>query len=82
MSNPSRVFVYSYSAPSTPPVRGYVVVTQLGNAVIRVLVDSPDGVRRAGVQAMAERQSDCLLVAEECEPMPMTEALELLSLES
>jgi hypothetical protein len=80
MSHPSRVFVYSYAAPSTPPVRGYVVITQVGNAVIRVLVDSPDGVRRAGVQAIAERQSACLLVAEECQPMPMEEATSLLSL--
>jgi hypothetical protein len=81
MSNPSRVFVYSFSAAHTPPVRGYVVITQVGNAVIRVLVDSPDGVRRAGVQEIAERQSACLLVAEECEPMPMDEAVALLSLD-
>jgi hypothetical protein len=80
MSYPSRVFVYSFSAAHTPPVRGYVVVTQVGNAVVRLLVDSPDGVRRAGVQAIAERQSACLVVAEECEPMPMTEAVELLTL--
>ena len=48
ISNPSRVFVYSFSAPHTPPVRGYVVITQVGNTLVRVLVDSPDGVRRPG----------------------------------
>ncbi len=52
-----------------------VPITRVGSVLIRLRADGPVGVRRSGVTALTERHGACQQVSEECEPVPMHEAL-------
>ena len=72
----SRALVYRYVGDPTGPVRGHVVIAQVGSTIVRIQVDGPDGARRAGVAALAERQVACLQTTQACEPVQMHDVLD------
>lgn len=59
-------------------VRGHVVMVQVGEYLIRVQADGPEGVRRSGVMALAEAQMACLLASDACPPLPVADAEALI----
>jgi hypothetical protein len=74
----SRAFAYDDEGDPAGTMRGYVMIARVGAVLLRVQIDGPDNVRRAGVEAVAARQAICLRVAEPCVPIPVLWALEAL----
>jgi hypothetical protein len=71
----SRAFGYTYEGDPSGPVQGHVVMSRVGNYILRVQVDSPDGVRRAGVIELAQLQVECMRSTAVCAPVPVAEVL-------
>jgi hypothetical protein len=71
----SRTFAYHYNGDPDAPVRGIVVMAQIGSYLVRVQVDGPNGVHQAGVETLAKQQVACLEMPEPCEPVVMLEVL-------
>jgi hypothetical protein len=61
-----RAFAYRYEGDPELPVQGHLVIARIGEYVIRVQADAPNGVRREGVMAMALRQAECLQADAAC----------------
>ena len=78
----SRAFAYRYEGDPAGPVRGHVVIAQVGSTIIRVQVDGPEGVRRAGVLALAREQVVCLQTMDACEPAQTHDVLDTLLADS
>jgi hypothetical protein len=71
----SRAFAYTYEGDPSGPVQGHVVMSRVGDFLVRVQVDAPDGVRRAGVIALAQLQVECIRSSAVCLPVPVAEVL-------
>lgn len=71
----SRTFAYHFEGDPTATVRGYVVVARIGEVIVRVQADGPDGVQRRGVTAVAQRQVACEQALQICAPLPMAEVV-------
>jgi hypothetical protein len=71
----SRTFAYRFEEDPTATVRGYVVVARVGDIIVRVQADGPNGVQLTGVAALAQRQVACARALQLCAPLPMADAL-------
>jgi hypothetical protein len=70
----ARVFSYRFSEPDEPEEQGYMVLSQVGDTTIRLLVDSPIGVREEGVIALDEQQVACVQSAAPCPKVGLEDA--------
>jgi hypothetical protein len=64
-----RMFGYVFDDGTQPRVHGYVMMSRIGNIIIRVQADAPDGVNRDGVVALARLQAACLDTDTACVPV-------------
>jgi hypothetical protein len=55
-------------------VRGYVAVARVGNIIVRVQADGPNGVQLTGVTALARLQAACARALQICAPLPAADA--------
>lgn len=74
-----RAFAYRYEGDPNFPVSGHLVIARIGEYLVRVQADGPDGVRRQGVAAMARYQIACLESTDSfCLAIPVDEAVRAL----
>jgi hypothetical protein len=71
----SRAFGYTYQGDSTGTVRGDLVLTRVGDVVIRTQVDGPEGVKADGVHDLARAQVACLEAGGPCPPLSALQVL-------
>lgn len=64
-----RAFGYVYDGEGQDPARGYVMISRVGDTIVRVQADAPDGVNRYGVVALTRLQLACLQNAGACVPV-------------
>jgi hypothetical protein len=65
-----RMYGYVFDDGTHPRVHGYVMMSRIGNIIVRVQADAPNSVNREGVVAMARLQAACVEVNEACVPVP------------
>ncbi len=70
----SRTFAYRFEEDPTAPVRGYMAVARVGNIIVRVQADGPNGVQLTGVTALARLQAACARALQNCAPLPAADA--------
>ena len=64
------MYDYSFDDGFQPRVAGYVLIARIGNIIIRVQSDAPDGVNHDGVLALGRLQAACVNEDDACAPVP------------